>query len=148
MSGRAAKPGWVCPTCGRRFARTNQGHMCQTWSVEELVRDLPAASLDLYQRFVTLVDACGPFEYSVTKQNIGFRGSRRIFAGVLPGVNGLHGYLDLTRRVDDPRFTRVSPYTTRLFVHAFHITADTQLDQEFAGWVREAYAVGQGQHLT
>jgi hypothetical protein len=148
MSGDAAQRGWVCPTCGRWFARTNQGHVCQRWSVEDLVRDVPDASLALYHRFVVLVTACGTFEYSVTKENIGFRGSRRIFAGVRPAADGLHGHLDLTRRVEDRRFGRVSPYTQRLFVHAFHLTTETQLDQDFASWVCEAYAVGQGDHLA
>jgi hypothetical protein len=50
--------------------------------------------------------------------------------------------------VDDPRFTRVNPYTKRLFVHGFLITRDEQLDAQFADWIREAYAVGQGEHLT
>jgi hypothetical protein len=122
--------------------------VCQTWSVEELLRDLPSASLTLYHHFVALMTACGPFDYAVTKQNIGFRGSRRIFAGVLPSADGLHGYLDLTHPVDDSRFARVSPYTKRLFVHTFHITSEAQLDQEWAAWVCEAYAVGQGHHLT
>jgi hypothetical protein len=147
MSGGTAKSGWICPKCGRRFARTNQGHVCETWSVEDLLRELPSASITLYLRFVALMAACGTFDYSVTKQNIGFRGARRIFAGVRPVADGLHGHLDLTRQVEDHRFGRVAPYTKRLFVHSFHITSESQLDQEFAGWVCEAYAVGQGRHL-
>jgi hypothetical protein len=147
MSKRAANTGWVCPTCGRRFARINQGHVCEIWSVEDLLRDAPPESIILYQRFVALVTACGTFDYSVTKANIGFRGSRRLFAGVLPTAGGLNGFLDLMHQVNDRRFRTVSPYTKRLFVHIFHITSETQLDEEFAEWVREAYAVGQGFHL-
>jgi hypothetical protein len=58
------------------------------------------------------------------------------------------GYLDLQRAVEDPRITNVSPYTKRLFVHHFRIRSAEEMDEEFAGWVREAYAVGAGEHLT
>jgi hypothetical protein len=50
--------------------------------------------------------------------------------------------------VADPRIRRAAPYTKRLFVHQFRIRTPEQLDEEFAGWVREAYVVGQGGHLA
>lgn len=39
-------------------------------------------------------------------------------------------------------------YTRRLVVHQFRISAPEQLDKKFAGWVHEAYQVGQGGHLA
>jgi hypothetical protein len=33
-------------------------------------------------------------------------------------------------------------------VHQFRISAPEQFDEEFGGWVREAYQVGQGEHLA
>ena len=95
-----------------------------------------------------LVQACGPFIYAVSKSGITFKGSRRGFAGARPTSTGLTGYLDLQRTVDDRRFTSSAPYTKRLFVHQVRITQLSDLDEEFAGWVREGYAVGQGAHLT
>jgi hypothetical protein len=79
---------------------------------------------------------------------ITFKGSRRGFAGAKLRAHSLDGYLDLQRRLEDPRIRRASPYTRRLVVHQFRISAPEQLDEEFAGWVREAYLVGQGQHLA
>jgi hypothetical protein len=55
--------------------------------------------------------------------------------------------LDLQRKLKDPRIRRASPYTKRLFVHQFRVTALDQLDEEFAEWVREAYEVGEEGHL-
>ena len=114
------------------------------WTVQDHLRDKPPAVIALYQRFVELVEACGPFEYSVSKTAITFKGSRRGFAGAKPTSRSLDGYLDLQRRVEDPRIRTASPYTKRLFVHQYRVTAADQLDDEFAGWVREAYEVGQG----
>ena len=118
------------------------------WTVQDHLRGNPPAVVALYQRFVELVQACGPFDYAVSKTAITFKGSRRGFAGAKPKAHSLDGYLDLQRRVEDPRIRRASPYTTRLVVHQFRISASEQLDEGFAGWVREAYQVGQGEHLA
>jgi hypothetical protein len=63
-------------------------------------------------------------------------------------MHGLAGYLDLQRMVEDPRILGAAPYTKRLFVHQFRIGDREQLDDEFAGWVCEAYEVGRGGHLA
>ena len=63
-------------------------------------------------------------------------------------MKALDGYLDLQRQVTDPRIRRSAPYTKKLFVHQFRVTSLDQLDDQFAGWVAEAYAVGQGAHLS
>jgi hypothetical protein len=118
------------------------------WTVEDHLRDKPPGCVQLYRRFVELVEACGPFTYAVAKTTITFKGSRRGFAGARPTLQGLAGYLDLQRMVEDPRILGAAPYTKRLFVHRFRISGPDQLDDEFAGWVREAYQVGQGHHLT
>jgi hypothetical protein len=118
------------------------------WTVEDHLRDQPAASVELFHAFVRLVEARGPVTYSPAKTTITFTGSRRGFAGARPTATGLSGYLDLQRVVADPRFTSAAPYTSRLYVHHFRISAPDQLDADFAGWIAEAYAVGAGAHLT
>jgi Domain of unknown function (DUF5655) len=118
-----------------------------TWTVEDHLDGKPGEILALYQRFITLVEECGPFTYRVTKTGITLKGSRRGFAGAKPTRRSLDGYLDLQREVRDPRILRSSPYTARLFVHQFRVTSPGQLDNEFAGWIREAYDVGAGAHM-
>jgi Domain of unknown function (DUF5655) len=83
----------------------------------------------------------------VTKTAITVKGTRRGFAGAKPTMRSLDGYLDLQRELRDPRIQRASPYTRRLFVHHFRVTSPDQLDDEFAGWIREAYDVGAGVHM-
>jgi hypothetical protein len=117
------------------------------WTVEDHLAGKPDDVVSLYQRFIALVQDCGPFSYRVTKTAITLKGSRRGFAGAKPTKRSLDGYLDLQRELRDPRIQRASPYTKRLFVHQFRITRLGQLDEEFAGWVREAYDVGAGAHM-
>lgn len=120
----------------------------RTWTVDDHLAGQPADSVALYRRFVEMLEECGPFGYSVTKRTITFKGARRGFAGALPTRRGLSVYLDLQRVIEDRRIISAAPYTRRLFVHQIRLTAPDDLDQEFHGWVREAYAVGQGAHMA
>jgi hypothetical protein len=117
------------------------------WTVEDHLAGQPASSVELYRRLVSMIERCGPFTYSVTKTTITFKGSKRGFAGARPTGRGLSVYLDLQRVVEDRRVIGVAPYTRRLFVHQIRLAAMDDLDEQFRGWVAEAYAVGQGAHL-
>jgi len=116
------------------------------WSVERHLAGKPEFVVDLYERFVKLIAACGPFTYRITKTAITFKGTHRGFAGAKPRKSSLDGFLDLQRALKDERFLRASPYTKRLFVHQFRITRIEQMDESFASWVNEAYLVGGGAH--
>jgi hypothetical protein len=118
-----------------------------SWTVEDHLRGQPAASVALFRRFVELLSGIGDFRYAPSKTTVTFKGTRRGFAGARPDRRGLVGYLDLQREVQDPRVTSVAPYTTKLFVHHFRVTALEQMDETFVGWLREAYGVGAGAHL-
>jgi hypothetical protein len=117
------------------------------WTVEDHLRDKPEAVRKLFEAFETLIGDCGPYDESVTKTAIAFKGPVRGFAGVTPRRRDLTGFLDLTEQVHAPPFTRVTPYTKRLWVHRFVVSDLGQLDGAFASHVAEAYAVGQGAHL-
>jgi hypothetical protein len=121
--------------------------MNQEWTVERHLAGKPSEIVALYHRFIELAQACGPFTYAVAKTAITLKGTRRGFAGARLGQHALSGYLDLPRRVEDPRITRSSPYTKRLWVHHFRVDSPSHLDQQFAGWLGEAYRVGGGAHL-
>jgi hypothetical protein len=123
------------------------GMESRVWTVEDHLAGQPASSVELYGRFVSMVGQCGPFSYSVTKTTVTFKGSRRGFAGALPTRRGLSVYLDLQRVIEDRRVISVAPYTRRLFVHQVRLATMDDLDEQFRGWVREAYAVGQGAHM-
>lgn len=118
------------------------------WTVERHLAGKPDGIVALYRRFIELAEACGPFTYAVAKTAITLKGTRRGFAGASPKAGHLEGYLDLQRRIEDPRIRRATPYTAKLFVHRYRVTSLSELDDDFAAWLREAYAVGQGAHLA
>jgi hypothetical protein len=118
------------------------------WTVDDHLRDADPAHVELWRAVAALIESCGPVTYSVAKTTITFKGSRRGFAGARPSKHGVDGYLDTMRPLDgDPRILRSSPYQKRLYVNHYRIRTPADLDDTFAGWVREAYAVGGGAHL-
>lgn len=144
LPSRPSLVAWTCPICGRSFHRAGQTHVCDTTTVEDHLRNKDPAVVALFHAFAQAVEDAGPYEFSPIRAQVGFRGQKRIFAGVRLTKRGLEGYLDLARSVDSPRFRNVTPYTRRLFVHRFVLTSIDQLDAEFIGWIHEAYQVGQG----
>ena len=105
--------------------------------LERLLQGKRPEVIALYHRFIELVQACGPFTCAVSKSAITLTGTRRGFAGAVPGERALRGYLDLPRLVQDPRITRSSPYTKRLYVHHFRIDRHpSSTSSSPAGWAR------------
>jgi len=129
------------------MTRISHGDGSGVWTVDRHLSDQPDQTLELYDAFMARAEAIGPFTLSVSRSAITLKGTRRGFAGVVPRPGLLRGYLDLQRVVEDPRITNAKPYTRRLVVHHFRVTDVEQLDDDFAGWLREAYAVGAGAHV-
>lgn len=117
------------------------------WTVARHLDGAPESAVELYRLFIGAVEEIGPFSYAVSKTTITLKGSRRGFAGARPDRRGVRGYMDLQREVHDPRILSVAPYTKRLFVHHFRLTSPSDIDEQFVGWLREAYAVGAGAHI-
>lgn len=120
----------------------------QHYTVGDHLAGRDAEIVALYRQFVGLIEDCGSFEYVIGKQAITFKGTRRLFAGVIPKAKALDGFLVLQYTLHDARIRRPRRITDRLYNNYFRVTAPEQLDEEFAGWVFEAFEVGQGAHLT
>lgn len=118
------------------------------WSVEDHLRDAPPEHVALYRLIEDYVLGLDGVTLSVSKTTITFKGRRRGFAGARPTLHGVKGYLDLTRQLSsDPRIRRVTPYTKRLYVHEYLVSAEAEVDETFRSWLHEAWRVGEGDHL-
>jgi hypothetical protein len=138
---------WECPRCGRTFANANQTHTCA--ALGDLDRHFAAcdpAVLATFDRVRAIVDALGPVSVLAEKSRIAFH-VRMSFAAFMPRRTWLDGHLVLARRIDSPRFRRIEVYSPRNILHAFRLTGPAEIDEEFAGWLAEAYEVGAQRHL-
>lgn len=137
---------WACPSCGRTFANRNQTHTCAPLgdldshfaSCEPVVRAI-------FDRILLVFT--GPVSVLPEKTRIALH-VRMSFAAFVPRKLFLTGHLVLARRVESPRFTRIDTYSPGNVVHAFRLTAPSDVDDEFTGWLREAERVGRQERPT
>ena len=101
-------------------------------------------SVALFWRFIALARAAGPAAYELQKGPVVLRGTRRIFSSVRVRDDGIVGHLVLPRLISDRRIRKAEPLTKSLTFHQYVVTALPDLDDEFAGWLAEARAVGDG----
>ena len=138
---------WACPECGRSFASLRQTHTCA--ALGDLDRHFARASPQVRAAFdaaLAAVRAVGPVTVLPEKTRIALQ-VRMSFAAFMPRREWLNGHLVLARRIDSPRFTRIDVFSPRNVLHAFRLTGPADVDQEFAGWLAEAYRVGAQEHL-
>lgn len=146
LTERAA-PLWRCPRCGRRFANVNQSHACGRHTLQDHLAGKRPEVIRLYRRFAKMARACGPVTILPEKTRIAFQ-VRMSFAAVTLRQRWLDGHVVLARRLEDPRFRAIQTISPRNHVHQFRFRLEEELDDGVAGWLREAYAVGEQRHLS
>lgn len=130
---------WRCPRCDRPFANRGQAHSCGRFTVEAFLAGKPEGARSLFEAFAGLVEGCGPVMVAAGRTRVGFQ-RRMIFAAVdRLGAGGLAAHVVLARRLEHARFTRVESISPGNHVHHFRIRDPAELDEEVAGWLREAY---------
>lgn len=148
MPGTAKKlpPLWRCPECARGFANRNQSHSCSDISLQAHFTGKSEHVRKLFDALVAMIKKCGPVKVLPEKTRIAFQ-VRMSFIAVQVRRNYLIGHFVFARRVESPRFLRVETFSPRNHLHAFRLNSLAELDDEFAAWIREAYAVGEQKHL-
>jgi uncharacterized protein DUF5655 len=132
---------WRCPECGRAFANRNQSHSCSHVSLQSHFIGKSERVRELFDALVVTIKKCGPVKVLPEKTRIAFQ-VRMSFIAVQVRRNYLIGHFVFARRIGHPRFRRVETFSPRNHLHAFRLDSIAELDDEFAAWIREAYAVG------
>jgi hypothetical protein len=139
---------WTCERCGRAFANRNQTHTCAPLGELDphFVGKDPAVR-ETFDRFLAVAQESGPVLILPEKSRIALQ-VRMSFAALMPRRHWLNGHLVLARDIGSDRFTTVQVFSPRNVLHAFRLTGPQEIDDEFAGWIAEAYKVGSQQHLS
>jgi hypothetical protein len=102
----AATVTWTCPRCRRRFTRPNQRHACGTGDRAQVLRDRPAAIVDLYAAIEAFAKSLGPIEVVTRDRYVLFR-SLRVFADLVIMTDAVRMAIHLARQVVSPAFFKV-----------------------------------------
>lgn len=131
---------WTCPDCGCQFHNANKAHSCMARrGVDDHLAGKPRGVVDAYRAFEAMVRELGPITVEPLKSRIGFK-ARSTFAGATFTGSALRAGFVLARRLDSPRL-KVESFGGR-HVHTMPVTDPAELDDEFRGWLAEAYQLG------
>ena len=138
---------WTCPKCERQFANTNQEHSCVRRTVDDFLAGKGDRARTLFNAFTDAALSVGRVTFAPAKTRVGLQ-ARMIFASINRlSDERLDAHVVFARRVDHPRFFKVESISPRNHVHNFRITRVEDVDAEVVEWLREAYAVGEQEHL-
>jgi hypothetical protein len=138
---------WTCPTCGRGFANRNQFHFCSDVSLDDHFEGKEPHVVAIFKKLRTVARRSGPVKVLPEKTRIAFQ-VRMSYAAFTLRRRWVDGHVVLARRLDSPRFRRVDVISPRNQVHVFRLKDPSEVDDEVAAWLAEAYEVGQQRHLT
>jgi hypothetical protein len=116
-------------------------HSCCQLSEEEFFNGREAQRA-LYRAFLAFVERFGPVTVNINKTRISLQARARFASINRVTRDGLACHIWLKRCMESPRFTRIEHLRPDNYIHNFKLTDAAQLDEEMAGWIAEAYAVG------
>jgi Domain of unknown function (DUF5655) len=141
MRAMDRRPLWICPDCGQSFVTRNMSHSCCRLTEDDFFAGR-APQRALYRAFLAFVRRAGPVTVNINKTRISFQGRARFASVNRVTRDGLACHLWLKRRIESPRFTRIEHLPPADHVHNFKLSRASDLDEEMAGWIAEAYEVG------
>jgi len=138
---------WTCAKCGRRIANRNQFHFCSDVSLDDHFAGKEPHVVAIFKKLRTVAGRSGPVKVLPEKTRIAFQ-VRMSYAAFTLRRRWVDGHVVLARRLDSPRFRRVDVISPRNQVHVFRLKDPSEVDDEVAAWLAEAYLVGEQRHLT
>jgi hypothetical protein len=118
---------WTCPTCGHRFVTANIWHSCTRYTLDEAFSRSTPEARAAFERFVELVERCGPVVVIAQKTRIVLMVRVR-FAGATVLRDRVRLTFALTRVIDHPRITSVDSYGPRWNAHRFEAASPADVD--------------------
>ena len=123
----AERPLWTCPSCGHQFVTANMWHSCTKRTLDDAFARSTVGARAAFDRFVELVQRCGPVEVIAQKTRIVIMGRVR-FAGAVVLRDRVRLNVALTRRLESPWVTDIESYNPRWHAHRFEARTAADVD--------------------
>lgn len=134
---------WRCPECNRAFGRKGQQHSCRIVALDEHFERRDGAR-DLFEHLLdeleTRVGSCEVVSLPCCIHLFG----EYEFLAVLPKKDRLEIRFALNRQLTSPRVNRSIQVSKTSYKHCVDIDATKAIDEEFLGWLGEAYHLKDG----
>lgn len=132
-------PRWVCPSCGRQFGRTKQGHECApAMALEDYFATGPAFERPVFEAVMAHLDTVGPVHVEPVSVGIFLKRSRT-FAELRPMTKWVAVSFALPRTVQSARIARKVIDTGRSKHHVVNVRGPDEVDDVLCEWLSEAY---------
>src|SRR5262245_7066499 len=102
-----AKPLWECPECGAKLVSRNLSHSCGDWSVKKFLASKGTNARALFERFVSLISALGPYNLAPAKTRVAFMARVRFASVNRVSEEAIDVHFVLPRALASSRFRRV-----------------------------------------
>lgn len=129
---------WTCPKCGAKLLTKNLWHSCGEATLADWKVRMGPRGRSLYDRFESMIAACGEYHVAPAKTRIAFLGKVR-FAGITSlSARGMTCNFALPYAIDSPRFVKVDEVVPGWFAHRMRITEPAELDEQIQAWMKES----------
>ena len=129
-------PVWVCPECGRRFARRGQAHECApALSLDEYFATGPERERPIFEAVMAGLDErVGPIHIEPVSVGI-FLKRARGFCELRPKTKWVAVGFGMPRTLHSPRLSRKVVDSW----HVVNVREPREVDDELLDWLAEAY---------
>jgi hypothetical protein len=117
-------------------------HSCVRRSLEDFLADKPAGAVKLFERLVDEVRRIGPVTLHPVKTRVALMVEVRFAAVNRFHDNYIDGHLWLKRRPPSPKFRKIDELGKDFVCH-FRAADPSFFDDDFRGYLRESYAIGE-----
>lgn len=132
--------GWICPECGRLFARRGQSHECApAMTLDEYFSTGPERERPIFEAVIAHLEGLGPMHVEPVSVGI-FIKSSGTFVELRPMIRWVALWFPMPRRIESRRIARKPVPSGRRIWHTVNLTAAEDVDDEVRGWLTEAYA--------
>ena len=130
---------WTCPRCGVKLLTRNLWHSCGLATLDQWKARMGPHARALYDRFESMIAACGEYHIAPAKTRISFLGQVRFANITRLSEQGMVCNFALPKPLTSRRIAKIEEVIPGWCVHHLRITEPDQLDDQVQAWLRRSY---------
>jgi hypothetical protein len=129
---------WICPECGRVFARNKQAHSCESYSLDPLFYRSGQRIRDLYETLAGKVMDFGAVDIRVGPYSVSIR-NLSTFMNIMVEKDHLTISFVSARLIDEFPVYQNYQHSGKRWSNYVKIESPEEIDEQLLNWLRDAY---------